>query len=1391
MARDAEAQSITSYQDFGSAAVNGAPASATVSFQLTGVSPAFSLAYGLDFSLGKVNCTGGSVMSCSVPVNFVPRFAGLRQDALIVKNGVGNIVATTFLRGAGLGPLGALLPGVITTIVGNPLGGYSGDGGPATAATLRAPQGVAIDASGNLFIADSLNQVVRKINKATGIITTIAGNGYFGFSGDDGPATSASLNTPTAVAVDGAGNLYIADFGNNRVRTVNAATGIITTVAGGGSLESGIDGLGDGGLATNAVLSGPSDIAVDAAGNLYIADSYHGLIREVNASSQVISVIAGGGSNSGSDGFGDGGPATSASLNDPTGVSLDVSGNVYIADNGHNLVREVNASSGTITAVAGNGSSGYGGDHGPATSARLARPWTIRVDAAGDLFIADFGNSLIREVNGATGIITTFAGSSSGYGGDNGSPVAAQLQNPTGLAIDPSSNIYIADYANNVVRLVTLAIQSITFPSVPVSQPSSSTISVMNAGNQALGFSQLAVSGPFSQVASGSQDCSSSSSLSSAAACSIALTFTPQAAGNATGSLTFATNSLNSGKTQTITLNGTATQNAAPQAVLTPNILSFATQTVGTSSAAQTVTLSNPGGSSLSISSIWLYGPAAGDFLLTSTTCGSTLSAKASCTVSIAFSPVAIGTRTATLAFTDTATGSPQTVSLAGTGLSQISLSAASLNFGPENLGGTTAPQTITLTNSSDTAVTFAGISLSGANPADFAFTSNCATSIAAGAKCSVSVTFSPGATGARSASLSFNDNAIGAPQSVSLTGSGTVSVSLSPTSLTFGPQTAGTQSAPQTISISNASTVALSLSSVWLSGPNGADFLMTDTCGSTLAAGATCSISISFLPTGLGTRVASLTLTDTGTGAPQTIPLVGTGVGFVRVAGYLRQISVGADGAVWGINAAQAIYRYDFNLQTWVGVPGALAQIAVGNQNAIWGLSSAGFIYRYDPKGQVWVNVPGFLSQIAVGADGDVWGLNAGNLIYHFNASAQNWANVPGFLTSIAVGFDGAVWGLNGGSIYRYNPVTASFQQIPGMLSQISIGSDGSVWGINGGVAYRFNPVTQGFESMGGQLTQIVAASANNVWGIGSGGTIAYYDLSNKSWVTFSGALATIAAGANGAVWDLDSTGAVYQSLGASLSSPSFHQVSAPLLTRIATAVDGNAWGIDQAGTIYAYNLATQSWSPMGNNFAQVAVAFGQNVWALDGSGAVYHFDLASQTLLQVAGWLSQVSVASTGDVWGVNSGGLIYRYNSQTQNWTQILGLLSQLSVAPDGTVWGLTSTGSIYRFDPQKQTWVNVPGFLTQVATGSSAAVWGLSGTAIYAFNFPAQSWQLIPGSLAQISIGFDNSVWGTNAGNQTFTWNGSNWIYVPVPLTSVSVSGDAVIWGLNAGQVYRFY
>ena len=330
----------------------------------------------------------------------------------------------------------------INTVAGNGTPGYSGDLGPATNAKINMPIGCFVDATGNIFISDQQNSCIRKVT-TSGIISTVAGTGVNGYSGDNGPATSAVLNIPGAIFVDGVGNVFFADGNNNRVRKINTS-GIITTIAGNGTPGY----SGDGGAATSAEINNPIGITVDASGNFYIGDQQNHRIRKVT-SSGIISTVAG----TGSSGYsGDGGAATLAKISYPNYIFLDAAGNLLITDNGNHCIRKINAS-GIISTIVGTGTLGYSGDGGPATAAQLTFPGGLTMNPRGDLYIADAYNNRVRKVN-TSGVISTIAGTGvPGYGGDGGAATAAVLHTCADLSYYGGS-IYIADYNNNRIRVV-------------------------------------------------------------------------------------------------------------------------------------------------------------------------------------------------------------------------------------------------------------------------------------------------------------------------------------------------------------------------------------------------------------------------------------------------------------------------------------------------------------------------------------------------------------------------------------------------------------------------------------------------------------------------------------------------------------------------------------------------------------------------------------------------------------------------------------------------------------------------------------------------------------------------------------------------------------------------
>ena len=383
-----------------------------------------------DTCTGKIFSAAGQV--CSVTVSFAPVAPGLRRGAVVLLDSSGNVLGSALLQGKGTGGLAFFNPPGVSIIAGNGYWSIVDDGGPALEAGLYLPSAVALDGYGNLYIADSLHNLIRMVSSGKGetihnsvtypqdgYIVTIAGNGVAGWTGDGQAASdfSVSVNDPSGLAIDGAGNLYIADTGNNVIRRIDAATGIITTVAGNGTAGD----SGDNGPAPSASLNSPAGISVDAVGNLYIADTANHKIRAIcatgtaslygvscGAAGDVISLAGDGYTTAtGTGGYsGDKGPATSAELNFPYAPGFDAKGSMYIPDSANNVVRLVTPA-GTITTFAGTGTPGYFGDGGLPTAAALQTPTSVIVDSAQNVLICDSGNSAIRKVNAISGDISS------------------------------------------------------------------------------------------------------------------------------------------------------------------------------------------------------------------------------------------------------------------------------------------------------------------------------------------------------------------------------------------------------------------------------------------------------------------------------------------------------------------------------------------------------------------------------------------------------------------------------------------------------------------------------------------------------------------------------------------------------------------------------------------------------------------------------------------------------------------------------------------------------------------------------------------------------------------------------------------------------------------------
>lgn len=639
--------------------------------------------------------------------------------------------------GVALGPALAFSPGMIATTTGT---------------KLDAPSGLAFW-SGTLYVADA------GANKVFSGGTVVAGNGAAGFSGDGGTAAAAELNAPMGVAVDGWGNVYIADSKNNRIREVAAATGAISTVAGDGAPGF----SGDGGAATAAELNDPEGVAIDAVtDNLYIADTGNARVRVVSAETGSITTIAGGGT--GAAGNGDNGPATAATLQQPVALAFDTNRNLYIADAADARVRAVNLGSGIITTYAGDGTAGFNGDGETAATAELNEPSGLAVDAANDLYIADAGNDSVRFVASSNDAVSTVVGNgTAGYAGDGGAATSAELNAPRAVALDTTSDIYVADTGNQAVRLATTLTAVLNFGTVNAGTSSPPlTALVTNVGNQPADVDV----NPFSEQSFALQPNSlngcqgaggGTAPLAPGASCVVEMTFTPSTTASVSQTAAAQVNS-----EIVIELTGTV---AFPNGELSPVNLNFQNENVGSTTAAQTVTLANPTATAaLPVGSITVSGP-----FTQSNNCGASVAAGGTCTISVSFAPTTPGSATGSL--TVNAGGGEQTATLAGTGMgADIELTGGPVAFGGQYVGTSGLPQNLTVLSNGNEPLTISAITTS----AGFGYTTSCNSPVAAGTTCTIAIFFDPTAPGSETGTLVITDSAAsGSQQTVSLSGSG------------------------------------------------------------------------------------------------------------------------------------------------------------------------------------------------------------------------------------------------------------------------------------------------------------------------------------------------------------------------------------------------------------------------------------------------------------------------------------------------------------------------------------------------------------------------------------------------------------------------------------------
>ena len=881
--------------------------------------------------------------------------------------------------------------GIVSVFAGNNNSGCGngGDGGAATSAELNGPAGVALDASGNVYIADTGNQRIRKVTASSGVITTVAGNGTQGFAGDGGAAIGAELNNPSSVAVDGSANIYIADNDNYRVRKVAASSGAIFTIAGNGTPGD----SGDGGAGTSAEINNVFGIAVDSSGKAFIADAYNCVIRQVSTS-DVITRVAG---ESGTCGFsGDGADATSAELGEPEGVAVDNSDNLYIADTDNWRIRKLTASTGVITTIAGNGTlyyaaastalgttlngptsavpdtsgnlyvadqqncivrkvsstgaistiagvppgaSGancaYSGDGGAATSAHLNLPTKAVADASGNVYIADTENCSIRKVTASTGAITTIAGKSGvcGYSGDGGVATSAELSYPNGLALDTSSNLYIADTGNNIIRKVTVSTSVITTiagnkskgagfagdggaaTSALLNQPydvaldSYGNLYIADCYNSRIRkvetngtIATFAGNGTAGYGSDGVPASSTSLYYPTGVAVDVAndvliadrddnrirwvdgadIIYTIAGGTNFSflGDGNLAINAdvaspWNTGVDSAGNIYVADDYNYRVRKVASvPNVnaseYSLTFPAQNVGSASTAQNITLLGVGSSTISSFSVSGPFA-----QTNNCSSTLASGASCTVNVTFKPAGSGTQTGTLTVATNSFLAPNiSVTLSGTGTgSSLSYSPTSLALGHWLVGTTSSTQYVTFTNNGSSGINFSGASTTSSL---FKVPSNtCTGTLASGKTCTIGVNFTPNASGYTvGAYLDVTDSGPSSPQQIAIRGTG-VGTSLSPTSLSYGTVSKGSTKA-LTTTLTNKGTATITSIQASVTGSNASDFSFTTTCGSSLAVGMSCVYSITFKPSTTGAESGSLYLTDNEYGF--FVTLSGTG---------------------------------------------------------------------------------------------------------------------------------------------------------------------------------------------------------------------------------------------------------------------------------------------------------------------------------------------------------------------------------------------------------------------------------------------------------------------------------------------------------------------------------
>ena len=778
---------------------------------------------------------------------------------------------------------------------------YNCGGTPCWPSPTSAITGLALDSSGNAYVAGNTNTYDFPTTSGAYITTdSTQNNGIVGFvskfnaSGTPQYSTyfyesSGIYTTISAIAADSLGSAYITGLafsdGTFPLTSTTICDPSVYAEACSYAFVTKFDSAGAT-LAYSTFLgpnnyASPTAIALDANNDAYIlatsSSNTFGLVNGIEAytsgndaliaeidpaaASQLFATFLGGSSDENS-----------------SSMALDSSGNIYVTGNTDSTDYPV--TQGAFQTILGGATDAFISKIAPASAAAVsATPLSLDFSAQSLSTTSSAQTVLLRNMGSTALAISSITAGSNFAETDNCSPsVPAAGTCNLSVTFTPTAvgtltgSLTINDGAAGSPHVITLSgvgsgpvvaltPASLTFSSLQIGSTSpAQTVTLANQGNADLSISNIAISGDYAQTNNCPNDLAASTS------CTFNITFTPTATGTRAGTLTVSDSA--AGSPHTVALSGTG---VSVVVVLTPASLTFSGTQVGTTSAAQAVTVTNQGTGSLTISNIAI----SGNYAQTNN-CPGTLTPSASCTVNVTFTPTSSGTRTGTITLTDSATGSPQTVALTGTGQTALAaLAPTSLTFSGTQVGTTSSAQVVTLTNQGNANLTISGIAISG----NYAQTNNCSGTLAASASCTINVTFTPTATGIRAGTLSVTDSAAGSPQTVALTGTGqTALAALAPTSLAFLSSAVGTTSAAQAVTLTNQGTASLSITNIGITG----DYAQTNNCSGALAASASCTINVTFTPTATGARNGTLAVTDSAAGSPQTVTLSGTGLGAV-----------------------------------------------------------------------------------------------------------------------------------------------------------------------------------------------------------------------------------------------------------------------------------------------------------------------------------------------------------------------------------------------------------------------------------------------------------------------------------------------------------------------------